>query len=245
MFKTTFILVAGLISSLSTFSQEIREELPSFNKVKASSHISVVLKHGENEHIHMEYSGVSEDDINYKVSGNTLEIFLDGAKVSDKTKKVWIDGGKQTVSYYEGARITAYITYTNLVKLELRGEEEARVEDPVQADKFNIRLYGETNVTFNELNADKLKVKLYGENKLHILNGTVGKQKFILYGENDVQAHHLSGGIVKVTSLGENKLNVNAEDKVRILGLGELEVVHSGNSLISKLVLGESRISRQ
>lgn len=242
MIKKATLLLTGLIISIFVYAQEIDAPLPYFNKIQVSSHVSVVLSKGDNEHLRLEYSGVDVDKINYRVKGKTLEIFLDGARVSDKTKKIWHDGMKQNVSYYQGAKITAYITYKDLNGLEIRGEEEVVVEDPINAKKFNIRQYGETNIKIADLNAEKLKVKLYGENHLQINAGAVAKQKFTLYGENRINTENLKGSKVAVNSFGENKLNVKAEDQMRIFGLGEMEVVQSGKSPLRKLMIGESRI---
>lgn len=242
--KPYLAFAAAILISTSSFAQEIVKDLPYFNKVQASSHINLVLTKGTQEHLRLEYDGLALDNINVRVKGKTLEIYLDGAKISDKTIKVYENGHKQRKSFYEGAKVTAYITFKELRGLEIRGEESAVCEYPLNAKKFKLRLYGETNVNLSDLTADKLKAKLYGENKLRINEGAILKQKYNLYGENNIETENITSRNIAINSFGENKLHLKAEEKIRIFGLGELEVVYSGNSPLRKLVIGESRIEK-
>ncbi len=74
-------VVAVLCAPLYLQAQTINEALPHFEKIMVSPLVNLVLEEGEKEHIRLEYSGVQPEKINYEVNGNTLKIYLDGAKI--------------------------------------------------------------------------------------------------------------------------------------------------------------------
>ncbi|HKZ36467.1 MAG TPA: hypothetical protein VJ184_02375, partial [Chryseolinea sp.] len=82
----SFLLLVG--SMQFTFAQEIIKDLKSFNKVIASPKINLILEQGEQESIRLIYSNVEPSKINIKVQGNTLRVYLDEAKVTEKTYRV-------------------------------------------------------------------------------------------------------------------------------------------------------------
>ena len=185
----------------------------------------------------------NSEKIIYRIIGKTLEIYLEGAKTYDKTIKVHNNGYKQNESYYKGAKVTAYITYKELVGLQLRGEQTAICKDSINAAQFKIKLYGENKVSFAYLNAQRIKGKFYGENKLGINSGNVDMQKFNLYGENELELGNLTGNTVSVNSYGENKLALRAKNNIRVFGFGDLELDYSGEPSLNRFMIGELRIN--
>ena len=242
MRKISLLLIALVIHTTS-FAGEIIEQLSYFNAIRTSSHINVVLSHGNDEQLRIEYEGVEAEKINYRIIGKTLEIYLEGAKTYDKTIKVHNNGYKQNESYYKGAKVTAYITYKELTGLQLRGDQTAICKDSINAAQFKIKLYGENKVFFAYLNAQRLKGKFYGENKLGINSGKVDMQKFNLYGENEIEIGNLPANTVSVNSYGENKLALMAKDHIRVFGFGDLELDYSGKPSLNRFIIGELKIN--
>lgn len=104
--KCLFLAIAGL-ATVASYGQEITRELKSFNKIVASPRINLILEHGEQESIRLVYSDVSPDKINIQVKGGTLKIYLDDARVVEKTERIF---QRQRRSIYANASITAYVT---------------------------------------------------------------------------------------------------------------------------------------
>src|SRR5688500_9841830 len=78
-----------LLTSLQfSAAQEIVKDLKSFNKVIASPKVNLILEQGDQESIRLVYSNVEESKINIKVQGNTLRVYLDDAKITEKTQRI-------------------------------------------------------------------------------------------------------------------------------------------------------------
>ena len=71
----------------------------------------------------------------------------------------------------------ATITYKTLEALSLRGEEDQLCKGPINGNKFMLKVYGESNISFNEMNLQQLSATLYGESTLEIKAGSIKDQK--------------------------------------------------------------------
>ncbi|MEP6467781.1 MAG: DUF2807 domain-containing protein, partial [Parafilimonas sp.] len=116
--------IAILISfSLSQTFAQTKTNVNHFNKVIISPHIQVTFVEGNEESVTIENSTVDKGKINIEVNGNTLRIYLDGAKEITKNKKVNDNGYEEKRSIYNGTVVTAIVTYKILNDLSVRGEE--------------------------------------------------------------------------------------------------------------------------
>src|SRR5687768_5458032 len=102
--KCLLLVVAG-ITSIVSYGQEITQDLKSFNKIVASPRINLILQQGQQENIRLVYSDITPDKINIEVKGNTLRIYLDDARVVEKTTRIH---PRSRASIYQGVSITAY-----------------------------------------------------------------------------------------------------------------------------------------
>ncbi len=170
------ILVFGLLvlSAQLSVAQEITRSLKSFSKIIASPRVNLILEQGEEESIRLTYTNVSPDRINIKVQGKTLHVYLDDAKVIEKTEHANRHGRR---SIYRDASVTAYVTYTSLEYLEIRGNQELTCEGPLRAKKFTLKAYGENEIRLASVKTEYLKASLYGENDLKISGGKAEFQK--------------------------------------------------------------------
>jgi hypothetical protein len=223
----------------------INKDLKAFTRIIASPKVNVILKKGDKESIELKYDNVSADKINIEVSGRTLHIYLDGARKIERRIEDYSERYRRYRNMYEGASITAYVTYRELDGLEIRGDQELTCNDPIEAPEFTLRAYGENDITFASLRTEYFRVSLYGENKLNIKGGKVIEQRYKLYGENDINTTEMKSAYISTSIFGEGDLRVHSAKEVRINAFGEPTIQVAGNGKIYKrLILGEARIRR-
>jgi hypothetical protein len=239
----TLLLLAILgIAIHTTSAQEIQKSLEPFNRIVASPKINLVLKQGEKEEITLTYSNVSESDINIEVDGNTLRIYLDGSRMTEKLERV---SPHHKRSVYSDAVITAYVTFTNLEHLEIRGNQELVCTDTIESEKFKLKAYGENQITLAAVKSEYMKTQLYGENNLRIRGGQADYQKYKLYGENRIDTRGLKSFATSATIYGESKVRLNSQDALRVNAFGEADVAFLGNADVSKgWIFGRTNIRR-
>jgi hypothetical protein len=234
------LITALLLSSLSAYSQELQKELKHFNKIVASPRIHLVLNKGDKESIRLEYRNVSKEKINIEVNGKTLAIYLDNARKLEKLKDN--DYGK-AIWMYEGASVTAYVTFTELEGIEIRGSQEVTCPDAIEAEEFRLKAYGENNITLAGLKTDFFKVSLFGENELRIKNGRVIEQKYKLYGENKIDTREMKSAFTSTSIFGEGNVKVSSTEQIRVDAFGEPTIyVRGGGQVNKRLVFGKTYI---
>jgi ribosomal protein L21 len=242
--KKLFLPMLVLISS-SAIGQTFEKKVAHFDQVLVSPKINLVLMQGDNESVKINYPNVDESKINVVVKHNKLHIYLDHSKYLEKRKRVNRDGYTNKESIYKEASITAYVTYTQLKRLGVRGNQEVDVQGKIAGKKFKLSAYGENEITFSHVQVDKLKIALYGQHSLKIMEGSAGLQKFKLFGENKVDTQALQSDEVASATYGESKLKLNARDNIRVVTFGESNVSVKGQADIDQFSLGEVSIRKQ
>jgi hypothetical protein len=235
------IFVLGLSVSTS-LSQEISKDLKSFNKIIVSPRINLILEQGEQETIRLTHSNVDVDKINIKVQGNTLRIYLDDAKVTEKMYRT-ASNGKRGI--YHDASLTAYVTYKDLEHLEIRGNQELTCNGPLKAERFTLKAYGENDINLSSLKTEYLRTSLYGDNDLKIKTGKAEYQKYKLFGDNKIDTQDLKSFSTTTTIFGESKIKLNSQDNLKVNAFGESQVSYNGNASVSKgLIFGKAQITK-
>ena len=241
------IVVGGHIfmGTLILSAQEKEIKVDSFDDVIISPHIEAKLVAGDREMVIIEDADVPLEKLNVKVEGNKLRIYLDGAKTYTKSKKVKYDDYKGTYQLYDGTMITATIVYKHLKSLEVRGDEEIRLESPLDQKSLELTLYGESDVLIKSVNLDNLKAVMYGESYLKLVEGEVNYQKYKAFGESEVNALGISNKSAKITAYGESEFMINVSERIKVTSYGESEINYRGNPSIDKgVVLGENSIRK-
>ena len=240
MLKTLTLILSCL--TLSAFSQEINKDVKHFTRIVASPRINVILEKGDHEAVRLTYSNVGAEQINIDVTGKTLRIYLEDARKVERMKRQR-DGHGNRESVYHNAVITAYVTYKELDMLEIRGNQELTCKDPLEAETFTLRAYGENEIHLASLRTGFFKAKLYGENDLRIDKGRTLEQKFMLYGENKIDTKGLRSDYIITSIFGEGSLMINSAEEVRIDAFGEPRIYVDGGANINKrLVIGKANI---
>ena len=239
-----FILPFLLIFNQAIAQSEVIET-KSFDKVIINPHIQVVFEQGNTESVRIERINVPIDKLNIEVKNKTLEVYLDGAKMITKSKKGERDewGGKSDL--YQGTIVKMIVTYKDVDEFSLRGEEKMLFESPINTEKLELNIYGESQVLVNELVVNELKVAMYGENELQIRKGSTQNQKFTIYGESDINTLGLENQETKVVSFGEADFKLNVVDRLKVTSYGEADIVYQGNPTVKKgIVIGETTIKK-
>ena len=223
-------------------AQEITRNLKSFKKIIVSPRINLVLEKGDQESIRLVYSNVPADKINITIQNNTLRVYLDDAKVNEKTEQVTPNERR---SIYHNANLTAYVTYREIEHLEIRGNQELTCNGPLRAERFTLKAYGENEIKLASVKADYLRTSLYGENELKITGGKAEYQKYKLFGENKIDTHELRSYSATTNTFGESQITLSTQDQLRINAFGESQITYNGDADVNKgLVFGNTTINK-
>lgn len=243
-FKTFMAAALVVASTCVASAQEISKSLPSFRKVVVSPRINLVLEKGDEESVRLVYDQVTPDKINIEVNHKTLRIYLDDAKVTEKTER-YSAHPTQRRSIYHDVTITAYVTYRDIEHLEVRGNQDITCNSPILAERFTLKAYGENNIKLASVKADYLRTSLYGGNDLRISGGKAEFQKYKLFGENKIDAQSLKSYSAIANSFGESRLRLATQDNLKVNAFGESNIEYTGDASVNKgLIFGETQIHR-
>ena len=247
MFPKTLIHILSALAmaffSCPASAQEIAEPLKEFSKIQLSPFISLVLEEGDTEHIRIEYAGIEPEKINYTVRGKKLRIYLDEAKYTGKTEEVFSDGHWQELQVYRNVKVTAFVSYKSLKKLQIRGEEKVSCSDSIRSRNFKISMFGESRADLAFVQADRLVVNAFGENDLLIRSGDAGFLKFRLFGENKIKTDGMYTERISTGFFGESSLDIYSVGEISLWGVGEADVRYSGHPRLDRFILGEADIT--
>ncbi len=232
--------LAFILPAMTMAQESFTKEIGKFDRIVVSPHINVVLTHGNSEEVTIEYAHVDPSVVNVDVDGSTLQLYLDEARYVPKTKKVDYNY-RQDI--YRDAEITAYVTYSYLSSLEVRGDQRVVCESPVDAVRFKLKTYGSNEIEIASLDAESLKVVSYGECELKIRSGKVSEQKFVLYGTSHVDVAKMTSEYSKAKIYGESELVLHASDELDVSAFGEPTITYYGNPMLHKnIIIGEARL---
>ena len=211
-FKTLLPVLFSLIAVAASAQTKMTSP---FNKIIVSPYIQVTLVQGDQESVTVNDIHVDTGKLHIEVNDKTLRIYLEGAKDFPQNEKDYSNGYKETHPLYRNTSVVATITYKTLEALSLRGEEDQLCKSPINGDKFILKIYGESNVTFNEMNLEKLAATLYGESTLEIKAGSVKDQKYTCYGEGKINSLAIDSSTSRVTAFGraEFQIKCNRQDQ--------------------------------
>ncbi|MDZ7648101.1 MAG: DUF2807 domain-containing protein [Cytophagales bacterium] len=151
------ITLLALLLGITTSAQEFEKKLSSFDKITVSPKINLILTQGDTESIRMVYSNISSDKINVDVNGDELHLYLDDARITDKNERINHNEYESKVSVYRNAEVTAYVTYTQLKSLQVRGEQEVTCRGELTSEKFKLKAYGEAEITLESVTTEKIQ----------------------------------------------------------------------------------------
>lgn len=227
-------LVAILFVFAALTATAQTKKVDHFTKVIVSPYIQVTFVEGDEESVTIDQINVDENKLHIEVNNNVLRIYLEGAKDIPRSEKDYSDGYKTSHPLYQNTTVVATVTYKTLTDLSLRGEEKQLCKSPIDVEKFTLKIYGESEVIFNELNAEELETTVYGEALLNLKSGTIKEQKYTCYGEGQINSLSVDGNSSRIVAFGEADFKINASDKIRITAYGDAKLHYKGNPDIEK-----------
>ncbi|WP_296380907.1 head GIN domain-containing protein [Winogradskyella sp.] len=239
------ITIVVLVLFGQTLLAQTKKIVEPFNKVIISPHIETTFVQGDEESVTILANTLSDDIVNIEVKGETLRVYLDDAKETTKHKKVIIDGVKRKVPIYKNKVLTIVVTYKNIDELSLRGEQRTVCESLINVKEFRLKIYGESQVTFNAVNFKEFDADIYGESRLTVKEGNINNQKITAYGEGDINLVEVSNKASKLKAYGEAKFTVNASERIKFTAYGEAELYYKGTAEVDRgLSIGDSKVNR-
>jgi len=239
-----FLIVILFITSSLSAQKTIKLE-QSFDKVIVSPHIETIFKKGNEASIEIENIKVPMEKFQYEINNGTLQVYLEGAKTYTKNKKIIINETKMSVPLYKNTVVKLVITYTNVEVFSLRGEEKITFQTPLKQDECTFRIYGQSDVTINNIDVDELTISIYGDSFLNIKNGKINNQKITAYGASKVMASNAVSNETKITAYGDGTFQLNASEKLKVTSYGEANISYKGDATLKKgIVIGESTIRK-
>jgi len=216
-----------------------------FNKVIVSPYIQVTFVQGDEESVTINDIEVDRSKLHIEVNDKTLRIYLEGAKDIPKNEKDYSDGQEETHPLYNNTSVVATVTYKILDALSIRGEEEQLCKSAITGERFALKIYGESEVTFNELDLQELQATIYGEGSLKIKSGSVKEQDYTCYGEGRINSLAITGNTSHITAYGDADLKINVSDRIKITAFGDARVHYKGDPEIVKgLHIGDILVDR-
>jgi hypothetical protein len=211
-----------------------------FDKVVVSPYIQATFVDGGEESVTIDQIKVDQSKLHIEVSNNTLHIYLEDARHIPKNEKDYSKGYEETRSIYDKTTVVVTISYKKLNQLSIRGEEEHVCKSPIAGDKFTLRLYGESKISFDDLNLRQLNTTMYGESVLEFKSGSIKEQHYTCYGEGKINALAINGRVGRVTAYGDADFMLNVSERIKITAFGEAKVHYKGNpEIIKGLNIGE------
>lgn len=221
-----------LFSAITAAAQT--KSVDHFTKVIVSPYIQATFVEGDEDSVTIDNIKVDESKLHLEVNNQTLRIYLDGAKDFPKYEKDQSNDYETSHPLYQNTSVVVTITYKTLTGLSLRGEEEHLCKSAIDAAKFTLKIYGESEVNFNELNAAELETTIYGEALLNIKAGTVNDQQYTCYGEGRINSLSITGKTGRVIAYGDADVTLNVSDKIKITAYGDARLHYKGNPQIVK-----------
>ncbi|NKI31320.1 head GIN domain-containing protein [Croceivirga thetidis] len=244
-YSAKLVLACFALFSSSLLAQVKNFTVEHFEKVIVSPHIAVTFEEGDSETIEIHSTTEPLDKLNIEVVGSTLRIYLDGAKTYTDNENVKDDNYDYKVPIYKGTVITATVTYKQLEELSLRGEERFTITSALEQAEFRLKLYGESEVFFNEVRLGNMATTIYGESYLELKAGTIENQKITAYGETKVNTLEVTTNSAKITAYGEGSYRLHVKDRLKVTAFGEATIAYQGSPELKKgIVIGEATIQK-
>jgi len=239
------IVILSLLVISQTIIAQTKKAVDSFNKVIISPHIETTFVQGNEDAVTILDNAISNDKVNIEVKGETLRVFLDDAKLTTKHEKVIKNGIKRKVPIYKDKVLTILVTYKNIDNLSLRGEQRTVCESLVAVEKFKLKIYGESQITFKDIDIQQFDVDIFGESQLTIVKGNSEIQNITAYGEGEINLVNVVNKRSKFKAYGEAQFRIMASERIKFTAYGEAELHYKGTAKIHRgLSFGDSKIER-
>lgn len=202
-----------------------------FTAVEAAGSMNVVLRQGSPQRVEVEASAADQAKVETVVEGGSLRI---GRRREGRNLL--------KIERFEGS-VTVYVTAPSLTGLSVSGSGNLRVEGPVQASDFKVRVAGSGSLSLPQLTAQHLQTDVAGSGGV-VLGGSCPRHEVSISGSGDVKAPDLRTDETRVSIAGSGGATVHATKTLNasIAGSGDVRV--SGNPQITSSKAGSGSVKR-
>ncbi|QDA60477.1 head GIN domain-containing protein [Hymenobacter jejuensis] len=193
--------------------QETRS-VGSFDQIKASGAINVLLKQGSETTVKAEASPEVLAHLKTEVQDGVLKIYRDYDKLIN-----WSD---------KGQKVTVYITCPRLRGVEVGGASDLKSESTFEAETFAIRASGASDVTM-ALQAKSLSVRASGASDV-TLSGKTERQDVAISGSSDYRASNLQSKRASVQASGSSDAYLATDELVSSHTSGSSDIHNKSKS---------------
>ena len=188
-----------------------------FNAIEISGAINLYLSQGKEEAVAVSSSEPELlDKIKTIVRNNTLYISVDTKGMSWKS---W--GNNQ---------IKAYVTFTDLIKLEASGACNIKSAGKMKLDDIKVQLSGASD--FNgEIEAGSIRVDLSGASQT-TLKGTAEKATYYASGASSIKAFDFAANFCKIDASGASSIRVLVNKEISAEASGASSIQYKGEAMI-------------
>ncbi len=214
-----FALKAGAQNLVYDANAEVRK-VDAFNGVSAGGGITVYISQGKEQAV-----AVSAEDeknvskIKTEVKDGVLKIYVDAAMWNN-----WSWGNK---------KIKAYVTVTELTKLELSGGSIGKIVDELSANKLDLECHGGSIVN-GKLNASDLLLDLTG-GSIATINGNFANASVEASGGSIVKDFDAVADVCKVDASGGSVISMTVNKELTADASGGSIINYKGNGIIKSV----------
>ena len=238
------VIIVVLCFTGNAWSQQ-SYQIGRFDRVVVSPHINLVLVKGNTEEVKIEALGVDEGEIHVEEHNDLLSIYLEGARYFERNDDFYDNDERWRHDGYKDVEVTAYVTYTYLESIQIRGAQQLTCLDAIDQDRLKVSIYGEVEATFGELVLEEFRLSVFGDNNIMVQSGNIDDQIIRSYGSNDLSLEKVFSDEIRVSSFGSNSFNLQAEDEIRVTSFGDADIEFTGNAFVSRgIIIGDTNIDR-
>lgn len=195
-------------------------EVKNFNAVEISGAIDLFISQGNQEAVAVSATNSEvRGRIKTEVRNGTLRIYFDTKGWNWKT---W--GNNKT---------KAYVTFTNLTRLEASGACNIKPTESIKVKDLKIELSGASDFT-GTVNATNLMIDASGASHLNI-SGTADKADIDISGACYVKGYDLKVDLCAVDASGASSLRITVNKELKAQASGGSSIYYKGDGVIRSI----------
>ena len=191
----TIILAAMAIVSASAQSRIVKQnrQVGSFSAISASSGWDVIIRQGDRQSVSIEVSENVLDRAVVEVKNGTLHIYNES---NDRSFSL------RDLRNVRSIMQKAYVTVTDLQKIEALGGVDIRFETPIKAGNFEVELSGGTDLENLTLDCNRFNGQFSGGCDAEIRFPSAQAVKADVSGGSDVELRDISAQTTRISASG-------------------------------------------
>lgn len=236
MKKILFVLLTvGIVSTVAAqkindANAEVREA-KNFHAIKLSNAFDVYITQGNEESV-----AVSASEEKYK---KEIEVKVENGVLSIGLKK-----GNWTKNWNTGKmKLRAYISFKNIVKLDVSGACDVNFQGTIKADDLSIVLSGASDID-GDFDVKKMKLDMSGASDM-TLKGSASSLSIEASGACSFKGYDLKTDYCDVDISGASSVRITVNKELSAKATGASDVKYKGDGLIRDIkTSGASSVSR-